>query len=157
MLYQGKAQIDGTKAHESVDNESYLKNRGMLTGLDVFSEKYGLIGKIDIYDSKKFHLIERKKKIKIIYDGYVFQLYAQYFCLKKMGYRVDALFLYSMDDNQKYQIPMPQDNPQMLVNFENTIEKIRTVSIDGFIQENPEKCRNCIYFDACDRGELNDE
>ena len=34
----------------------------MLQSITVYSEKYNLSGKIDLYDSKKFQLIERKKK-----------------------------------------------------------------------------------------------
>ena len=35
----------------------------MLQSITVYSEKYNLSGKIDLYDSKKFQLIERKKKV----------------------------------------------------------------------------------------------
>lgn len=152
MLYQGKAQFDGTKAHASIDNESYLKSKKILTGMTVFSERYGLVGKIDAYDMKTCSLIERKKKIKKIYDGYVFQLYAQYFCMTEMGYRVDELFLYSMDDNKKYKIKLPEENDVMLQKFERTIRDIKTTNIEDYVQENREKCMNCIYFEACDRG-----
>lgn len=157
MLYQEKAQLDGTKAHETIDNESYLKSRKVLTGLEVFSETYGLIGKIDLYDTKNHSLTERKKRIKTIYDGYVFQIYAQYFCMKEMGFRVDELFLYSMEDNKKYKLPLPNENPEMLLKFKKVIEELKTTSIDDFKQTNPEKCKHCIYYDACDRGECNDE
>ena len=157
LTFQGKAQLDGKKAHETVDNESYLKNRKILSGIDVFSEKYGLIGEIDIYDEKKRCLIERKKKIKQIYDGYIFQLYAQFFCMKEMGYPVDALFLYSMDDNKRYNVPLPLENPQMMNKFEEVIMKMRTTGIETYQQENPMKCKMCIYFEACDRGYKDDE
>lgn len=157
MLYQGKAQLDGSKAHETVDNESYLKSKGIISGLDVFSEQYGLIGKIDIYDRKKYRLTERKKKIKTIYDGYIFQLYGQYFCMKEMGYRIDELFLYSMDDNKKYSVVLPENDTAMYRKFKNVITEMRSISIDDFRQNNSEKCQNCIYFDACDRGNRDDE
>lgn len=156
LTYQGKAQLDGKKAHETVDNQSYLNGRKMLTGIDVYSEEYGLIGKIDIFDTQKHHLIERKKKIRQIYDGYVFQLYAQYFCMTEMGYNVEALFLHSMDDNKRYQVSLPEDDPHMRKKFENVIEQMKTTEIENYRQDNPLKCKNCIYFDACDRGYQND-
>ena len=77
-MYQSKAQINGTKAHEKVDNEQYSTRKNVITALDVYSEKYRIIGKIDIYDGDKRLLVERKKHINKIYDGYIFQLYAQY-------------------------------------------------------------------------------
>ena len=73
MLYQKKPQLDGTKAHETIDCGRYCSGKNVLTGLDVYSAKYGLIGKIDIYDRNKAKLIERKKRIKTIYDGYILQ------------------------------------------------------------------------------------
>ena len=39
LTYQGKAQLDGKKAHEMIDNQSYLNERKMLTGIDVYSEE----------------------------------------------------------------------------------------------------------------------
>ena len=52
-------------------------------------------------------LIERKKKITTIYDGYVFQLYAQYYCLIEMGYLVEKIQFYSFDSNKTYPIKLP--------------------------------------------------
>ena len=46
----------------------------MLQGIEVYSDIYRIIGKIDIYDRKKEALVERKNKITTIYDGYIFQL-----------------------------------------------------------------------------------
>lgn len=88
LTYQSSYQINGSKAHESVDNSSYSTKKSIITALDVYSDKYKLSGKIDIYDMEKQLLIERKKHISKIYDGYVFQLYAQYYALTEMGYAV---------------------------------------------------------------------
>ena len=38
-----------------------------------------------------------------------YQLYAQYFCLREMGYEVEKLKLYSLDDNKVYEIPLPNE------------------------------------------------
>ena len=72
--------------------------------------------------------------------------------MTEMGYRVDELFLYSMDDNKKYKIKLPEENDVMLQKFERTIRDIKTTNIEDYVQENREKCMNCIYFEACDRG-----
>ena len=81
LLYQSSAQINGTKAHETIDEKTYSTRKSAMMSLDVYSEKYGLCGKIDLYESDKKRLIERKKHVRQIYDGYIFQLYAQYaFC-----------------------------------------------------------------------------
>ena len=78
-MFQSKSQIDGTKAHEKIDNGQYSSQKSIITAIDVYSEKYGIIGKIDMYDESKKLLVERKKHITKIYDGYIFQLYAQYY------------------------------------------------------------------------------
>ena len=97
-------------------------------------------------------LVERKKKIKTVYDGYIFQLYGQYFSMIEMGYKVDRLELYSMDDNKKYKVLLPEDDSEMLLKFEKVIEDINAFDIEKFSQRNRDKCLNCIYEPACDRS-----
>lgn len=154
ITYQGTAQINGKKAHEAVDKGTYSGRKHILTALDIYSEKYNIVGKIDVYDSDKKILTERKRQIKTVYDGYIFQLYAQYFGMTEMGYEVKKLVLYSMVDNKKYDVKIPLEDPEMFVKFENVIERIKTFSLEEFIQDNAEKCKNCIYEPACDRGLL---
>ena len=156
LTYQSSYQINGSKAHESVDNSSYSTKKSIITALDVYSDKYKLSGKIDIYDMEKQLLIERKKHISKIYDGYVFQLYAQYYALTEMGYAVQKLEIRSLDDNKKYKINLPDEDLLMKNRFEG-------IEIDGeteeyafdlneFYQSNIEKCKKCIYEDAYDRS-----
>lgn len=152
LLYQNEEQINGTKAHEKVDKGQYSSEENVLMGLDVFCEKYGLIGKIDVYDGNKKILRERKRQIKTIYDGYVFQLYAQYFSLKEMGYNVEQLQLYSMVDNKVYKILLPEQDKIMFEKFEKLIKEMRVFRMEnGFLQKNLAKCERCIYEPACDR------
>lgn len=154
MTYYNSSQLNGTKAHESIDKGNYSTKQSIITSIDVYCEKYNLIGKIDIYDGDKKMLIERKRHINTIYDGYVFQLYAQYFAMIEMGYRVDYLYFYSMDDNKKYSINLPYDDKYMFDKFEKTISEIKNFSLEDFKQENIEKCKKCVYEPACDRGLL---
>lgn len=154
LAYQGKAQINGSKAHEAVDHGTYSTRKNIITSLDVYCEKYNIVGKIDIYDGDKKVLIERKRLIKQIYDGYIFQLYAQYFAMKEMGYEVKKIQFYSMADNKMYPVKLPEDNWDMMEKFEKTIDEMRSFNISNFQQSNMEKCKNCIYEPACDRGML---
>lgn len=156
LLYQSEDQINGTAAHKRVDEGTYSSKSNILCGIDVYSEEYNLIGKIDIFDAEKGKLRERKKRIKVIYDGYVFQIYAQYFALTEMGYNVKQLELYSMDDNKSYPVRLPSDDNEMFKKFEKTIENMKTFRMNVFMQNNVEKCRRCIYEPACDRTLLED-
>lgn len=106
IMYQMDYQIKGKFAHKTIDSNTYSTRKDVITSLDVYSEKYNLTGKIDIYDKSKMILIERKNKISEIYDGYIFQLYAQYFCMIEMGYKVEKLQIYSISDNKKYDIKL---------------------------------------------------
>lgn len=152
MTYQSSSQINGTSAHEAVDNGTYSGSKNVITSMEVYSEKYNLVGKIDIYNADTKVLTERKRHIKTIYDGYIFQIYAQYFAMIEMGYEVKKLRLYSMVDNKMYSVNLPKDDEVMFSKFENTIENIRNFSMDNFNQDNVEKCKKCIYEPACDRG-----
>ena len=75
--YQSEDQINGTNAHKAIDNKTYSSRKNILQGIDIYSQKYGIEGKIDIFDIGKGELVERKNKIVQISDGYVFQIYAQ--------------------------------------------------------------------------------
>ena len=151
-LYQTTSQVNGSNAHKAIDESHYSTKACVITALDVYCEKYGITGKIDILDTEKKLLTERKKQIKTIYDGYIFQLYGQYFALKEMGYEVAHLRLYSLDDNKIYPIALPEEDEIMFDKFETLIENMHAFDIDSFEQINVSKCENCIYEPACDRG-----
>lgn len=150
--YQDTYQTNGAHIHQSTDTGTYSNSKNVLQAIDIYSEKYNLYGKIDVFDAKKGILIERKKKVKTIYDGYVFQLYAEYFALVEMGYKVNELCLYSYDDNKKHKIPLPQNNIEMFKRFNNIINELKVFDFNSFVQSNPEKCLNCIYEPYCDRS-----
>ena len=152
MTYQKSPQIKGSDAHNAIDNQCYSSRKNVLQAMACYCEKYNLVGKIDLFDIDTGVLTERKNLIKTIYDGYLFQLYAQYFALTEMGYDVKTIRFYSYSDNKVYVQKLPKDNPEMLSKFENTINEMRPMDLSNFYQTNADKCRNCIYEPACDRS-----
>jgi CRISPR-associated protein Cas4 len=151
-IFQSDKQLNGTYVHGSIDHNHYSTKKNILQGIDVYCEKYNLIGKIDVFDIASGVLTERKRKIVTIYDGYVYQIYAQYFALCEMGYSVNKLIIHSFDDNKNYNIPLPQDSLEMLGKFEKTITKMNTFCMDDYHPSSLQKCKNCIYSDLCDRS-----
>lgn len=149
IIVQDSFQLNGTNAHKYSDSATYSTKKSVLQGISVYCEKYNLIGKIDVFDEKSGILTERKKKIKVVYDGYIYQIYAQYFSLIEMGYKVNELHLYSMDDNKVYNISKPEDNKTMLKKFEHTICEINDFLFKDFKQYNISKCQRCIYEPLC--------
>ncbi len=149
LLGQDSYQLNGSAVHQKPDNAEYSTRKSVLQGISIYCEKYNLCGKIDVFDIESGILTERKKKIKVIYDGYVFQVYAQYFALIEMGYSVNEIRLYSFDDNKIHGIPLPEEDETMFSKFENLISEINRFSFDNFHQNNIEKCRNCIYEPLC--------
>ncbi|MBD3843295.1 MAG: type V CRISPR-associated protein Cas4 [Campylobacterales bacterium] len=76
-LYHSTDQSEGKAAHATVDAKTYTTAKKVLQTIEIYSQTYGLGGKIDTFDTQTGILTERKKKIKVIYDGYIYQLYAQ--------------------------------------------------------------------------------
>ncbi len=150
-LFQTKCQLEGTAAHEPVDSGRYSTRKNILQGLSVYCEKYNLLGKIDVFDADAGFLVERKKKIVTVYDGYVFQLYGQCFALREMGYKVQRIRLHSLDDNRNYDIPLPEQDSVLLKKFESTIDAINRFDMSDFTPTNAAKCGSCIYSPFCDR------
>ncbi len=140
--YKAAPQVAGKLAHTNIEEKKYSSASRYLQGMEVFSEKYGIIGKIDIYDKQTKTLIERKKKIKKIYDGYIYQLFAQKLCLEEMGYPVKKMALYSVDDNKRYPIKITFWQKRK---FFQTIKNIKTFDFSCAKTANRAKCANCIY------------
>lgn len=150
-LYYGATQLDGKAVHEAVDERRYSTHKNILQGLDIYSDEYKLCGRIDIFDTKTGLLTERKKHIETIYDGYIFQLYAQCLCLREMGYDVKELRFYSSDDNKVYSVPLPEEDLVMFDKFKQTAKAMESFNMADFTPKNPSKCQQCIYNDFCDR------
>ena len=146
-IYHSRFQTRGKICHQPIDRGKYTTSKYILQGINVYSEKYNLVGKIDIFDTKKGLLIERKYKIKKIYDGYKIQLYAQMFCLSEMGYKVKGLRLHSLSDNKRYEVPMPGKNE--INKFEKLINEITKYQVEQGYKKNLNKCDNCIYKPLC--------
>jgi CRISPR-associated exonuclease Cas4 len=149
-MYHQTPQTKGLAAHKTVDNQSYSSASNILQGMEVYSHRYNIAGKIDIFDRKKGLLSERKKKIKVVYDGFIYQLYAQYFSLVDMGFEVKALRLYSMEDNKTYPIEKPENDLPRLAEFEKLLLNIRSFDMEDDFVPNPNKCAHCIYINVCD-------
>ena len=147
-LYHREAQVRGKSRHESIEKGTYSTAKRYLLNYDVYSLKYKLCGKIDIYDRVEEKIIERKTQIKKIYDGYLFQLYAHYICLIEMGYPVSTLFFHSLMDNKRYSVAVP--GPAELSRLEELIHQIRSFGLDAPFRQNPKKCQQCIYKPLCD-------
>lgn len=141
--YHETAQVAGKIAHENIENQTYSSAKRYLQGMDVYCESYGLIGKIDIYDSVECALIERKNKIKNIYKGYLYQLYAEMFCMQEMGYEVAKLFLHSLSDNKRYLVELP--SKQDIVEFAGTLHQMRDFGPEQIIAHACSHCQENIY------------
>ncbi len=150
QVYQTTDQIMGTAVHKTIDQKKYTTAKNVFHAIDVFSEQYGIGGKIDIFDKQKSLLVERKKKIKVIYDGYIYQLYGQYYCLTEMGYNVEKMKLYSMDDNKSYSVKLPKYDMARQQSFEKLLKKIHSFDLSVSFDANINKCRHCIYNNLCD-------
>jgi CRISPR-associated exonuclease Cas4 len=151
-VYHSHYQVGGNIAHKQVDSGQYSSSKRYISGMSITSEKYEITGKIDIYDREKKALIERKKKIKIIFPRHLTQLYAQMLCMEEMGYSIEKMFIHSLDDNKRTEIALPDD--EKLTKFFKVLKEMRIQDFDYFPkEENILKCKNCIYHELC-RGDI---
>lgn len=152
-MYNKKPQVAGKSAHEAIDEKTYCSGNDILVGIEVYSQKYKLFGKIDVFDITKGRIIERKREIKVIYDGYVYQVYAQYYALTEMGYNVKSIIIHDLIHNKNYPVSLPSEFLEMNFKFEKLIDDIKKFDIlsSPFIPV-IEKCLNCIYAELCDKS-----
>ena len=142
-VYHQTPQVTGTLNHESIETGTYTTARRFIMGLEVSSERYNLVGKIDVYDRERKALIERKTRVKTVYPGYRYQLYAQYFCMKEMGFEVRSLFIHSLEDNKRYRVPLPKKREKE--EFEAVLRQMREFGPDDIRNHSCERCAKSIY------------
>lgn len=151
QLYQQKPQLAGKAAHATIDEGTYSTRKNILQGLELWCEKYKLCGKLDVFDAESGRLTERKREIKVIYDGYVFQVYAHYHALTEMGYAVTSIVIHDIIHNKNYPIPLPSESPEMQQKFEQLIWNINNFELsDTTFAPHEAKCKKCIYSNLCD-------
>lgn len=149
-LYHATPQTKGRLAHESVDNKTAL-NRDIVLALPVISKQLGLTGKIDVYKQKEKKLIERKYSLKHIYQGQIYQLWAQYFCMVEMGYEINSISFYEISTNKTIPINLPtNEDRENLISF---IKVFKKYDPSEAIDINKNKCSHCIYSNICDKNE----
>jgi CRISPR-associated protein Cas4 len=153
-VYHGEFQTRGKMVHKVIDNKTYSTLQRYISGLSVTSEKYQITGKIDIYDKDTRALIERKRKQTRIFQGQIYQLYAQKICMEEMGYEVSKLVIHSLADNKTYDVPLPSQDE--LDTFFHVLDSMKNFDISSYHWEsqNPKKCLQCIYLSLCHKGNI---
>lgn len=142
-IYHDTPQTVGSIAHENIEDQTYTTSKHILQGLSVYSARLGIKGKIDVYDAKNKDLIERKYHVKQVYTGYKYQLYAQMYCLEEAGFSVKRLFLHSLSDNKRYEIPLPGKVGKK--EFEDVIAKMKSFDAVSIRNHTCSHCADNIY------------
>lgn len=149
--YHDIPQSRGRIRHKNIDIGKYSTAAKFLQGAAIYSEEHGLIGKLDIYNKETQELIERKYRVKQIFEGYKYQLYAQKLCLEEQGLQVSRMLIHSLADNKRYEIIMSNDD---ITAFFNLISEMRIFSLEDFRGGvSPNKCLNCIYSTLCEHAD----
>lgn len=149
-MYHATPQTRGRSAHETIDKKTASNRADDILALPVYSEEYGLMGKIDLYKRKTKKLIERKYQLKQIFQGQIYQLWAQMLCLKEMGYEVKELAFYEISTNKMIPVKMPDEKD--IQEFRLFMERFRNYSpSETQFTINSNKCSHCIYCNLCDK------
>jgi CRISPR-associated protein Cas4 len=151
-LFQATPQTHGKVAHTAIDEKTYSSRKDELTGLSVYCDELGIAGNIDIYKGKEKLLIERKYQLNAIYQGQIYQLWAQYFCMVEMGYEVEKLAFYTISTNKMFPLEIPSaENKKELSDF---ILKFKQFNPEMPVVINTNKCEHCIYCGLCDKVDI---
>lgn len=146
--YHAVPQTRGKIAHEATDNKKSTRKTDVMA-LPVFCNEIGIMGKIDLYKSEEKYLIERKYKLAKIYQGQLYQLWGEYFCMKEMGYEIDKLSFYEISTNRM--IPMEIPGEEQKEELKNFVRAFKSFNPAESIEINENKCAHCIYNPLCDK------
>lgn len=148
-IYHSNIQTSGKLAHKNIDEKKYSSRKNILQGIDVYSEKIGVYGKIDLFFIDEKKLVERKKKISKLFEGHYLQIFSQYFCLREMGYKIEKIVIHSLLDNRKFNLNLPKKKD--FERLKEVVNEIKNFNLfDKSFSQNPKKCINCIYKEICD-------
>ncbi len=148
-IFHATPQTTGKIAHKTTDNKTSSSLKNEIQSLPISSNELGIMGKIDIYRQKEKLLIERKYQLKKIYRGQLYQIWAQYFCMIEMGYKVEKLAFYEIATNKMIPLNLPSEiEKKELISF---IDKFKHYDPNSSFQTNENKCRHCIYCNLCDK------
>lgn len=149
-VYKAEHLYKGSAVHRAVDEKRSDNRKDVLQAFPVYSERLGLVGKIDVFNMRTGELVERKTKVDRIYPRHIYQLWAQMFCLKEMGYTVTSLSLYDYTSNKKHVVELPSSQEED--DFGQFIEKMRAYNpCEDTIDVNEHQCRHCIFTNMCDK------
>lgn len=152
-VYKAEHLYKGSAVHRVVDEKRSDNRKEVLQAFPVYSERLGLVGKIDMFNAKTGELIERKTKVDRIYPRHIYQLWAQMFCLQEMGYEVKKLSLYDYTSNKKHNVEIPSE--QEGLNFVSFLNEMRAYNpSEDKIKVNAQKCKYCIFTNMCDKTEV---
>lgn len=152
-IYHAPPQTRGRIAHKSTDEKSGSHSANDILALSVYSEEYGLMGKIDLYKKKEKRLIERKYLLKQIFQGQRYQLWGEMLCLREMGYEVKELFFYETSTNTM--IPEALPNDKDIDELKDFLQRFRTFDPSQTpFSTNINKCFHCIYCNLCDKTSI---
>lgn len=148
-IYHASPQVRGKAAHKAIDAKTYSTRKEDVMSMSVCSERLRLVGKIDLYRRDKKMLVERKFRLKQIYQGQLYQLWAQYVCLQEMGYDVEKMAFYETSTNKMIPVELPKEQDNR--NLETFIIRFREFRPENPIVINSNKCIHCIYCNICDK------
>lgn len=142
-VYHDTPQTAGAIAHENIEDGRYTTSKNVLQAAFVYSARLGLKGKIDLYDRRTGNLVERKRRLTRLYDGFRYQLYAQMYCLEEAGYPVKRLFIQSFSDNKRYEIPRPTKEEKR--RFEAVVSRMKNFDAADLTAHSCPHCADNIY------------
>jgi CRISPR-associated protein Cas4 len=147
--YHATPQTRGKAAHQSIDSKTASTKRTDIMALSVCSNKLNIIGKIDLYHQDTQQLVERKYELRQIYQGQVYQLWAEYFCMIEMGYPIKSIAFYEISRNHMIPIDIPGEKEYNIL--KTFINHFRDFNPSIPIPINQNKCVHCVYCNLCDK------
>lgn len=151
-LYHAVPQTQGRIAHDAVDHKRSSTRKDDLMTLPVACEALGIMGKIDIYKGAEHHLIERKYQLKQIFQGQLYQLWGECFCLREMGFSVERVSFYEISTNRM--IPQQLPGEKEWDELRLFINRFKSFDPSMPIETNPNKCSHCIYCPLCEKTDI---
>lgn len=148
--------INGREAHYDVDKPSVKYNKNnikRINNLKIFSNKYNIVGKLDLLeiDNLSYYPIEYKKGCYRDFLNHKIQLTLEALCLEEMyNTDIDYGFLFFTEEQKRYKIYIDDDLRFLSISIIDEINrKILKNDSNLFLKNTNSLCYKCSYFSTC--------
>jgi CRISPR-associated exonuclease Cas4 len=145
--------VEGSTLHDRVHTlgEGFREDTWQVRSIWLKSQKYGLVGKADLVESKagEIYPVEYKRGRKNLWENDALQVCAQALCLEELtGRSIPTGYVYSLQSHQRQDIVLDDKlRRETIATIESVRQMLQTGKMPPALYD--QRCRGCSLYGGC--------